>query len=142
MKTLVVLAVLTATTFGVGVAHAGSDDTFCDLARQIGAQNLGLDGADDVDTAALLADIDRLDAVAPPDIADDFHYFDRFEHATLDPGAESGHVRAHRRPHADRAPRRRHLPARDLPCRRTSRLRTTSTRISQPSSYTVGNPLA
>lgn len=88
MKTLVVLAVLTATTFGVGVAHAGSDDTFCDLARQIGAQNLGLDGADDVDTAALLADIDRLDAVAPPDIADDFHYFDRFEHATLDPGAD------------------------------------------------------
>lgn len=95
MKTLLVLTLLAIAALGAGAgagtAQADPDEPFCDLARQIGAQNLGLDTADTadtVDTATLLAGIDRLDALAPPDIADDFHYFDRFEHATLDPGSD------------------------------------------------------
>ena len=47
----------------------------------------GLDGADTSTRPLSAADIDRLDAVHRR-TSDDFHYFDRFEHATLDPGAD------------------------------------------------------
>lgn len=81
--------VSSAATHGPIVAHtsAATDSTFCTLARQIGRDNLGLNdsAADDVDTTSMLANIDRLDAVAPAELKPDFDDFARFEHATLDP---------------------------------------------------------
>jgi hypothetical protein len=61
---------------------------FCSAAREIGRVNLGLaDTGDDVDTVTMLANIDRLDSIAPADLKADMDYFTSFEHAALDPAS-------------------------------------------------------
>jgi hypothetical protein len=64
--------------------QGGHDSPFCVLARQIGLDDLGVsEGNLAPDTNELLAQVDRLDRLAPADLKTDFDVFAAFEHATL-----------------------------------------------------------
>lgn len=75
-----------ATTAAPKTDPGNDDDTFCELAKQKGIENLAADPADPAQTKQILQNIDELAAAAPSDIHADFATFDKVEHALLEPG--------------------------------------------------------
>lgn len=79
-----------------GSTASGPDSSFCQLAKDKGAANLGLLDSDDItpeQQRQVVANYDELTASAPADIKDDFVRVDKFEHDLLDAGATmTGHL--------------------------------------------------
>ena len=72
-----------------GGSTAGGADSFCKLAKDKGAANLGLLDSDDItpeQQRQVVANYDEVTAAAPADIKDDFVRVDKFEHDLLDAG--------------------------------------------------------
>lgn len=66
----------------------GHDSSFCNLARKIGKDDLGVsEGNQAPDTGKLLDEVDELDNLAPDELRSDFDVYASFEHAVLDPGS-------------------------------------------------------
>jgi hypothetical protein len=77
---------------GVTAVPAGGSSRFCYLVHKVGLDNLSLTetAGTSLNATKLLAGVDELDAAAPAEIKHDFHIYDKFEHALLDPGSPSG----------------------------------------------------
>lgn len=84
-------------TFGTNNAAAGGappagnpaadDASFCAFAKAKGAQDLlALDAGSDDNVQTVLANLDAIDAAAPPSIKPDFDALDKLEHAMFDTG--------------------------------------------------------
>ena len=73
-------------------AAGGDQSAFCVRARDLAPENLAiLANNDNPDLQKLLANLDQLDGIAPPDLKPDFDTYDQFSHAfygpTHDPAA-------------------------------------------------------
>jgi hypothetical protein len=68
-----------------GGSSDGSD--FCAAARRIGLDDAQIVDSGNPDAGQLLAGLDHLDALAPPDLEADFDRFTGIEHSLLDPGS-------------------------------------------------------